>query len=152
HSGEGRRRGPALELQGHPGRCTASDRGPAGRSGACFRTESVPGRDHRLQSRPISPAPSDRPAPRRAEVCPLTWLPQAPVRLAAGPVLEGDVEILEALTNLIAQCEVLLLAGLVAQVNEDLHQPPDELVVPASFRRGRLAEQAEDLAQFAQHK
>src|SRR6478672_8390554 len=91
-------------------------------------------------SRRVYPGGGDR--PRRSPVS-----TEAPVGLAAGTVLEGDIQLLEAVADLVAQREVLRLAGLVAEVDEELHQAAHQLIVAALLRR-RLPEQAEDLAQL----
>src|SRR5207248_37851 len=66
---------------------------------------------------------SEEPGSRSCALC-----PQPPVRLAAGAVLQGDVQLLQPRADLVAQREVLRLAGLVAQVDQYLNQPLDYVV------------------------
>src|SRR5262249_14274429 len=70
---------------------------------------------------------------------------------AAGAVLQRHAQLAEALADLVAQGEVLGLARLVPQVDEQLHEAGDELVVAAPGLLDRRPEQAEDLRQLAQH-
>ena len=69
---------------------------------------------------------------------------------AAGPVFQRHAEFRQPLADLVGHGEVLGLAGVGAEVEEQLHQAADELVVAALRRGDRLLEEAEDLAQFLQ--
>src|SRR3954447_21696519 len=71
-----------------------------------------------------------------------------PPARAIGPVLQGHAQVGEPVADLVGQGKVLLLAKPGAEVDQELEQGARQRVAPGLRPGGRLAEEAQDLAQL----